>query len=220
MRGDMAEFEIKVHELEAGGKQYDFPITRVWLDSALSDLPAGDNPLRADAAAPEGSLSLFAEKTGEDVLVRGRLTTRLATECVRCLGPATIPVDVELVALYTARGADIRPVADADELDPDELEREFFSGDEVKLDALVREYVLLEVPMQPVCSDTCEGLEVPESVRGPADLAEAPVVEGKRVDPRLAPLLALISKESGEETTSATPPSAGSTAKKKRKGSR
>jgi hypothetical protein len=32
---------------------------------------------------------------------------------------------------------------------------------------------------------------VPEHVRGPASLTEAPVIDGKAIDPRLAPLLAL-----------------------------
>ena len=43
-------------------------------------------------------------------------------------------------------------------------------------------------------SESCKGLEVPAAVRGPADLSEAPMHEGKKVDPRLAPLMGLIDK--------------------------
>ena len=195
----MAEFEIKVHELEAGGKQYDFSLRRAWLDASLgfddaAKKPAPGESLRGDPSQPEGTVSVWAEKSGEDVVVRGRLQTHLVTECSRCLGDAHLTVDTELTALFTARAETIRPVVDEEDLTPEELDTEFFSGDTVVLDSLVRENVLLEVPMQPLCSESCEGLEVPAAVRGPADLTEAPIHEGKKVDPRLAPLMGLIDK--------------------------
>lgn len=191
----MAEFEIKVHELEAGGKQYDFSLRPAWLDASLGlrEAPAGES-LRADPSKPEGTLSVWAEKSGEDVIVRGRVRAHLIAECSRCLGDAPLPVDTELSVLFTARSEALRPVADEEDLTPEEIESEFFSGDTVVLDSLVREHVLLEVPMQPLCSESCTGLEVPAAVRGPADLAESPTHEGKKVDPRLAPLMGLIDK--------------------------
>jgi len=198
----MATFQIKVQELDAGGKQYRFPITHAWLDESLQGRGEHDLVLRPDPSF-DGDFSLYAEKAGEDVVVRGTIRTRLLTECSRCLADAPIPVDTEVVALYTARGAGVRPVADADELTPEELDKEFYTGDTVVLDDLVRENVLLEVPMQPLCSESCEGLQVPEEIRGPADLTEAPVHEGKKVDPRLAPLLSLMNK--GDAPAAAAP---------------
>lgn len=190
----MAEFEIKVQELDAGGKQYVLPLRAEWLDRALAGRAEGDLPLRGDRGAGEGEVSVYAEKSGDDVLVRGRVRGRLLTECSRCLGDAPVPVDAELVALYTARGGGVRRPPDEDELSPEEIDKEFYSGETVVLDELVRENVLLEVPMQPLCRADCAGLEVPESVRGPKDLATAdtPEHQGKKVDPRLAPLLSLM----------------------------
>jgi uncharacterized protein len=182
----MAEFEIKVQELDEGGKQYDFPIRPEWLGSVLRDLPEGDGPLRPDPAHPQGDVSVWAEKSGEDVVVRGRVRTHVLAECSRCLADAPVPVDVALSALFTSKSDKLRPRADAEEITPDEIDTEVYSGEHVVLDALVREHVLLEVPMQPLCKDTCAGLEVPESVRGPSDV--------KKVDPRLAPLEKLIKK--------------------------
>ncbi|MDQ3034558.1 MAG: DUF177 domain-containing protein [Myxococcota bacterium] len=201
----MSEFEIKVPELESGGKQYEFVLTSAWLDGALREAFAPTDgsapnssgqsePLRADPAADPGAVSVFAEKSGEDVLVRGRVRTRLIAECARCLAEATVPVDTELTVLFSARGDAFRLPVDEEELTPEELDSEFFTGDTIALDALVREHVLLEVPMQTLCKQTCEGIEVPPEVRGPADLSEAPTHEGKRVDPRLAPLLDLMDK--------------------------
>jgi uncharacterized metal-binding protein YceD (DUF177 family) len=67
------------------------------------------------------------------------------------------------------RGA--RPAPDdAEELDLEGPDRETFAGDAIVLDGLVRELLLLEVPMQPLCRDDCPGIAVPEHVKGPADL--------------------------------------------------
>jgi hypothetical protein len=52
------------------------------------------------------------------------------------------------------------------------------------LDDLVREHMVLEVPMQPLCSEQCEGIAVPEHLRPPPDVFREPGA----VDPRLAPL--------------------------------
>ena len=38
----MAEFEIKLIELEAGSREYDFPIRAAWLCEALADLASDD----------------------------------------------------------------------------------------------------------------------------------------------------------------------------------
>jgi uncharacterized protein len=187
----MAEFEIKVSELNAGGRQYDFPVSVAWLHSALVDLPEGDRPLRPDPAFGEGEVSVWAEKSGEDVLVRGRVRVRLLAECARCLGDAPVAVDASLTALYTARSGGLRPAADKEEFGLDEVDREFYTGEHVVLDALVREHVLLEVPMKPLCSEHCTGIEVPASVRGPAEIGGVRAPDGLQMDPRLAPLLGL-----------------------------
>lgn len=193
----MAEFEIKVTELETGGKQHEFVLSSAWLDRALAEVAVeGATALRADPSKSDGVVSVLAEKSGDDVLVRGKLRANLIAECSRCLGDAPVAVNSQITALFTPRAESIRvQVGEDEDLTTDEPDTELYTGDTVVLDTLVREHVLLEVPMQTLCSDTCEGLEVPPEVRGPADLSEdAPKHEGKRVDPRLAPLLDLIEK--------------------------
>ncbi len=61
---------------------------------------------------------------------------------------------------------------DAEDLGVDEEENETFSGDKLVLDALAREHVILEVPMQPLCREDCPGIPVPEHIRGPANFGE------------------------------------------------
>lgn len=184
----MPELVLNVHDLDEGGKSYDFPLGRAWLDRALSG-----TAVSADA---DGRFDLVARKQGADVVVLGHLVASLTTECGRCLEPAHIAVDAQVTSLLTARGPELRPDPDEVDLTPEELDREFFTGDTIVLDAVVREHLLLEVPIQPLCSDACTGIPVPADVAGPADLRTSAT---GGVDPRFAPLLKLVGKTPAEE---------------------
>jgi uncharacterized protein len=187
----MAEYVLNVQDIDEAGKTYVFPVRREWLVQMLEG-----TRIAPDASASEGSLELRAQKQGADVLVHGRVRAGLVTECSRCLEDARMAVDTSVTSLLTARGADFRPEPDEVELTPEELDREFFHGDRIVLDDIVREHLLLEVPIQPLCTDECPGIPVPAKVAGPADLR--PVGPGG-VDPRLAPLLKLVGKKEPTE---------------------
>lgn len=184
----MAEFELNVLDIDEAGKDYDFPLTASWIAASLAD--AGVKP----GAEADGALTLRAHRQGRDVVVSGRLSAELVAECARCLGDAPIHVDSRFASLLTARAAEIRPVADELELTPEDLDRDFYSGDTIVLDGAVREHLLLEVPMQLLCAEDCAGIAVPPEVAGPADLRALEAgSNGEAVDPRLAPLMKLVS---------------------------
>ena len=172
----MPEFVIQVQDIEGSGKDYAFDVEPRWANEAL----AGSD-LRLDPSVP-AKVELHASKSGADVLVRGHVRGRLLTDCSRCLGDTPLPVDTEITSLFHARGADFRPEADEVELTPEDLDREFFTGDRIVLDSLIREYLILEMPMQPLCSESCEGIPIPAHVKPPADFGK------EAVDPRLAAL--------------------------------
>lgn len=189
----MAELEIKVTELEEGGKSYELPVDPAWLDRVL------DTPDLRAAPDAAGRATFFAALSGTDVVVRGRLRTAVIAPCSRCLADTRIEVDADLTALFhreagghrEGKGPDSKATPAELDLTAEDLDRDVYSGDTVVLDDLVREQVVLEVPMQVRCSDACPGLDVPEHVRGPATLSDAPQLDGKPIDPRLAPLLGL-----------------------------
>lgn len=186
----MAEFVLNVHDIDEDGKDYSFPLTSAWLDVALAGCE-----LRADTAAGTdvGAVAVRAQKSGADIVVNGTVHAVLVAQCNRCLADAPVSVDAAVVALLTARGPGLRPEADEIELTPEDLDREFFTGDRIVLDDLVREQLILEAPMQPLCREDCPGIPVPEHLRPPPELA-SPDASGRPIDPRLAPLLALKQK--------------------------
>jgi len=181
----MAQFVLKAKDIDVSGRDYALAVPAAWVASALLD-----SGVSADPAGSTGSLRIRAERSGADLLVRGTLRARVVAECVRCLEGVPVDVDCGVSLLFTARGDAHRPEPDEVELTPEEIDREFYTGDELVLDAIVREHLIVEVPMQPLCSPECPGIEIPAHVRPPADF-EASSVD---VDPRLAPLKALAGK--------------------------
>jgi uncharacterized protein len=198
----MAEFVLQIHDIDEAGKDYAFRISPQWLDASL----AADG-LRSDPGHGEGALAVHAQKNGAEYLVHGTLSAHLLADCVRCLGEAKVPVQVVVASLYSrSDGHDTRDARDTrkrggahdspEEIelgddDDDDLQRESFSGHQLVLDDLVREHLLLECPMQTLCSPDCAGIPVPAHVLPPEDVF-GPSEGG--VDPRLAPLLRLRDK--------------------------
>lgn len=184
----MAEFVLQLQDIGDSGKGYSFELKPEWLDAALAD-----SPVRRDPRAATGWLRVHAQRNGQELLVQGRVEVELLTECSRCLGDAPLPVQAEVTALL-CQGED-PGLPDEVELDAEDLDRMRFVGHEVALDELVREHLLLECPMQPLCSSQCPGIAIPDHVRPPAE----DFGDGTGVDPRLLPLKQLKQKLSGNQ---------------------
>ena len=103
----------------------------------------------------KGSAELLAHTEGE-VRVRGRYRAEVATPCDRCLGRARFSLDQGFDLFY-------RPMSDIareEEIEIDEGEAEigFYEGGGIELEDILREQVLLALPMQRVCSEVCKGI--------------------------------------------------------------
>jgi uncharacterized metal-binding protein YceD (DUF177 family) len=169
----MSSFVIDLYDLDATGeKAYEFAITREWLAEALEDTEYGA------AEGGPGSLEVVGRKMGDDVLADGRIQAVLSVPCARCNDDIDWPVDLRFAQLFVPRGAYEEQATDEEvELTPQDLERETFVGDEIALDALVRENLILEVPMTPRCPGGCADpaiaaiLDKPEEEKKPGPLA-------------------------------------------------
>ena len=174
----MSAFVLDLQDLDESGKDWNFAIGKDWLASALADTELGPGP-------KDGRLQVHAQRNGTDVLVQGQITAELAATCARCLSDVALNVDLALTALFSPKHT--RP-DDLEEIDVqlDEMNRDYYEGREIALDSMVREYLLLEAPMKPLCSEGCEGIAVPEHLRPPAE-----VFGDAAPDARFAPLLKL-----------------------------
>lgn len=178
------EFTIKTTDLDAGGKDYRFTVRAPWMRGVLEGH-------EATATAHDGKLAVRGSKSALDVVVHGTLDASLNVPCARCLTPFDIDIHADLSVLYVP-GAKVKAAEDAGEveytLEDGEADTLPYDGETVVLDDLVRDELLLGIPMIPLCSDDCPGMS-PAPGKGP----DAPS-EKKDIDPRLAPLMAFRDK--------------------------
>lgn len=101
-----------------------------------------------------GKVELVIGSLGE-IRAKGHLAVLMEADCDRCLEAARIPIDSDFELYY-------RPVADGygEEvaLDEGEAEMGFYEAEGIELNDVLREFVLLTLPMQRVCSESCKGI--------------------------------------------------------------
>jgi len=102
-----------------------------------------------------GSAEALEESEGQ-VRILGRYTVEMEAQCDRCLGAASFPLDAAFDLFYMPASV----VAGAEEVEIDEGEAEigFYEGGGMQLEDILREQVLLALPMQRVCSEACKGI--------------------------------------------------------------
>jgi uncharacterized protein len=113
-----------------------------------------DPDLEFTGARINGLVSL--EKHGLDILVRGNLSGQLQQACSRCLesfaGLAATEFDLLLVPGPPAT------IAADEELSQPDLDMDYYSGEVVDLESLLREQIILMLPLKPLCDEACKGL--------------------------------------------------------------
>ncbi len=174
MRGEPSEFEVNIADLSNGPREYKEPIRNEWLRGVLedTDLEAGDGG---------GNVRFRAQKLGSDVLVEIDASATIRAPCVRCLSPVDLPVTARTRALFVpdrSKKLHVDTGEDGVEVEAADPELYAYDGEVVRLDTVIRDELLLDVPMTPLCSESCPGMNRP-----PEEEPEA------AVDPRLRPLL-------------------------------
>jgi uncharacterized protein len=137
-------------------------------DAHLDGLVLSTSRVPDDAVV---AVDVTLESVPNGVMAYGTVTAPWVGACRRCLRDATGEATTRVRELFERR--------------PTEGETYRLAGEEVDLEPLVRESVLLELPLAPLCADDCRGL-CPQCG---ADLNEGecdcPAVE---TDPRWAAL--------------------------------
>lgn len=102
-----------------------------------------------------GSAELLRNTNGE-IRIRGHLNVRVEAECDRCLETASFPVDIGFDLFYKPVKAG--PAHPEVALDAGESEIDFYEGEGLELERVLREQILLALPMQRICSEDCKGI--------------------------------------------------------------
>ncbi len=113
-----------------------------------------DPGLELAGAHITGQVSLA--KHGQDVLVRGSLSGQLEQACSRCLEPFTAPAAIEfdLLLVPGPPGASLED----EELTSSDLDLDYYTDETIDLESLLREQIILMLPLKPLCNEACKGL--------------------------------------------------------------
>ncbi|MGY1838377.1 MULTISPECIES: YceD family protein [unclassified Modestobacter] len=123
-------------------------------------------------------LRLRLESVMEGVLVSGEVDVPVAGQCARCLEPFTDTLTLDVQELYAYEGSTTEATSGEDEIRRIEHET-------VDLAPLVRDTVVLTLPLSPTCTPDCSGLCVDCGER----LDDLPADHSHEViDPRFAGL--------------------------------
>lgn len=110
------------------------------------------------------------ESVMEGVLVTAQLDYHVAAECSRCLDPLDWDDSADVMELFLypetdsrgrevgGRGANSRGAEKETDSDDSESATHYVSDDSVDLEEVIRDAIVLELPLQPLCDPDCEGL--------------------------------------------------------------
>ena len=103
---------------------------------------------------PEGApvqLHLRLEAVMEGVLVSGDVEVPLVGQCARCLEDIEDTLTLPVQELFAYEGSTTEATSDEDEV-------RLVEGERIDLEPMVRDAVVLALPLSPTCSDDCSGL--------------------------------------------------------------
>jgi uncharacterized protein len=141
------ELRYKIKEIPDEG----LVVSQAIPDDLLKDALEGLEP---DLAQSGGGIELTLTRARTDVIVSGRVSAALLLACQACLKPAALTVRAPLNAVYV-EGDENEPSED-DDLDAEDVLQ--YDGEVVDLRPMIREQLILSLPMSVRCKDDCKGL--------------------------------------------------------------
>jgi len=99
-----------------------------------------------------------AERAGAEIRISGSLKTAVEIACSRCLEPARYELNRPFDLFFRQRDERLFDEDQEIELAEKDTQTAFFSGTQLVLDDILREQVLLTLPMKALCKVDCKGL--------------------------------------------------------------
>ena len=135
--GEMREYELTFDQHEPVG-------------IALVAIPT-DAPIDVD---------LRLQSVAEGVLASAEVRAEAVGECIRCLEPVSFDIDESFQELYNYE-LDTRHKSKSREKEIDVQDEDaelWMEGDFINLEGPIRDAVILNLPINPLCSPDCQGL--------------------------------------------------------------
>jgi len=168
--------KIYLKDITDRGSEYNFDEAEAWVRDAVSKVDEPEElegqirpPSRKKTPAPRPIEVHFELREVDDViLANGRVGTEIRLFCSRCVQPFGFRCDNQFSALYSRDPAmagvhefkgtsGIAKSSHGETSDPD-LEITYLTQDFIDLSEILTEQLMLQIPFQPLCSETCKGI--------------------------------------------------------------
>ena len=146
--------EFKVSELEQEPIEFDvaLPPGRVELGGEAEQEGNLETSGRAEVIHEHrGPKEIIA-----DIRLRGKFAGTFQVPCARCVEPVDVPLAGEFDLIFRPLGADTG--ASERSITAPETEIGYYQGDSLLLEDVLREQVLLSLPVRTLCKPDCKGL--------------------------------------------------------------
>lgn len=139
---------ISLHELELRSVRFDVEVRpgEIDYDSRIT---------QSTVLKSEGTAQLLSHSMGE-IRVQGSLNVTVQATCDRCLEATSFPIENQFDLVYMP--ATEANAGGEDEIDQAGIEVGFYEGSRLALNDVLREVVLLALPMQLICTEACKGI--------------------------------------------------------------
>jgi DUF177 domain-containing protein len=99
-----------------------------------------------------------AERAGSEIRITGKLDINVELTCSRCLEPARIHVAKPFDLYFRERDEELFDEDAEVELEEEDTRTAFFTGTKLAIGDILREQILLALPMKALCTADCKGL--------------------------------------------------------------
>jgi len=146
--------DFKILELEREPVEFE-------LDLAPGAIGFGEEAEQVDNLAASGRAEVIHEHRGPkqvvaDIRLKGRYSGRFEVPCARCIEPVEVPLSAEFDLIFRPVGADAG--APERSISASETEIGYYQKDSLVLEDVLREQVLLSLPVRTLCKPDCKGL--------------------------------------------------------------
>ena len=146
--------EFRVSELEKEPIEFDLKMNPKAIDFGIDAEQEG-------ALSTSGRAEVLHEHRGPkeivpDIRLKGSFAGEFKVPCARCVEPVEIPLTAEFDLLFRPIGADAGAAERS--ISAGETEIGYYQGDSLLLEDVLREQVLLSLPVRTLCKPDCKGL--------------------------------------------------------------
>jgi uncharacterized protein len=146
--------EFKIVELEREPVEFD-------LDIPSGAIDFGEEAEQSGPLATSGSAEVIHEHRGPkdvvaDIRLRGRFAGKFLVPCARCVEPVETELHNDFDLIFRPIGADAG--APERSITAPETEIGYYQKDSLALEDVLREQVLLALPVKTLCKPDCKGL--------------------------------------------------------------